>query len=158
MKRVFCFLLVFISLFALASCGGKKKVEPEGVKPLPEQEVTKEISAEEGGTVETEDKSVSIEIPAGALENDTEITMKVYDAKGYPGTEGKTVISKVVEFEPSGTIFKKPVMISMVSLGTDGITRTVTKKVVTAAVYREEKGEWSYSPTGAAVKISKEAA
>ena len=157
MKRVFCFLLVFISLFALASCGGKKKVEPEGVKPLPEQEVTKEISAEEGGTVETEDKSVSIEIPAGALENDTEITMKVYDAKGYPGTEGKTVISKVVEFEPSGTIFKKPVMISMVSLGTDGITRTVTKKVVTAAVYREEKGEWSYSPTGAAVKISKEA-
>ncbi len=34
------------------------------------------------------------------------------------------------------------------------ITRAPVKRVVTAAVYREEKGEWSYSKTGAAVKIS----
>ena len=159
MKRIFCFISVLVLLFAVISCGSKKKVKPneEGNKPLPEQEVSKEISAEEGGTVETEDESVMIEIPAGALENDTTITMKVYDAKGYPGTEGQTVISKVVEFEPSGTIFKKPVTISMISTGTEGLTRAAKKKVVTAAVYREEKGEWSYSPTGVAVKITKEA-
>ena len=154
MKRIFCLIMVFIAVFAV-SCSGKKKVEPdEGNKPLPEEEVTKEVSAEEGGTVTNEDGSVSIEIPSGALEDDTTITMKIYDAKDYPGTEGETVISKIVEFEPSGTIFKKPVVISMISTGTEEITRAVQKKVVTAAVYRETKGEWSYSPTGAAVKIS----
>ena len=158
MKRIFCLISIFILIFAVVSCGGKKKVEPnEGNKPLPEEEVTKEVSAEEGGTVTNEDESVSIDIPAGALENDTTITMKVYDAKGYPGTEDKTVISKIVEFEPSGTIFKKPVIISMISTGTEELTRATQKKVVTAAVYRETKGDWSYSPTGAAVKISKEA-
>ena len=159
MKRVLCLILVFVSLFALASCSGKKKSELQNnEKPLFEEEVVKEISAEEGGTVANSDGSVSIEIPADALESDTTITMRIYDAKDYPGTEDKTVISKVVEFEPSGTIFKKPVMISMVSEGTDETLRAPKKKVVTAAVYREEKGKWSYSPVGAAVKIGKDAA
>ena len=159
MKRVLCLILVFVSLFALASCSGKKKSDPQNNdKPLFEEEVVKEISAEEGGTVANSDGSVSIEIPADALESDTTITMRIYDAKDYPGTEDKTVISKVVEFEPSGTIFKKPVMISMVSEGTGETLRAPKKKVVTAAVYREEKGKWSYSPVGAAVKIGKDAA
>ena len=159
MKRVLCLILVFVSLFALASCSGKKKSDPQNnEKPLFEEEVVKEISAEEGGTVANSDGSVSIEIPADALESDTTITMRIYDAKDYPGTEDKTVISKVVEFEPSGTIFKKPVMISMVSEGTGETLRAPKKKVVTAAVYREEKGKWSYSPVGAAVKIGKDAA
>lgn len=159
MKRVLCLILVFVSLFALASCSGKKKNDPQSNdKPLFEEEVTKEISAEEGGTVANSDGSVSIEIPADALESDTTITMRVYDAKDYPGTEDETVISKVVEFEPSGTIFKKPVTISMISTGTGETLRAPKEKVVTAAVYREEKGEWSYSHVGAAVKIGKDAA
>lgn len=83
------------------------------------------------------------------------ITMKIYDAADYPGTDDKTVISKVVEFEPSGIIFSKPVLISMISQGSgDDQLKAVKKKVVTAAVYREAKGEWSYSPVGAAVKIA----
>ena len=158
MKRVLCLILVFVSLFALASCSGKKKSDPQSNdKPLFEEEVTKEISAEEGGTVANSDGSVSIEIPADALESDTTITMRIYDAKDYPGTEDETVISKVVEFEPSGTIFKKPVNISMISTGTGETLRAPKEKVVTAAVYREEKGEWSYSHVGAAVKIGKDA-
>ena len=158
MKRVLCLILVFVSLFALASCSGKKKSDPQNNdKPLFEEEVTKEISAEEGGKIESSDGEVSIEIPADALESDTTITMRIYDAKDYPGTEDKTVISRVVEFEPSGTIFKKPVTISMVSEGTGETLRAPKKKVVTAAVYREEKGEWSYSHVGAAVKIGKDA-
>ena len=158
MKRVLCLILVFVSLFAFASCSSKKKNGKNDEKPLFEEEVTKEISAEEGGKIESSDESVAIEIPAGALESDTTITMRIYDAKDYPGTEDETVISKVVEFEPSGLIFKEPVMISMVSLGTGETLRAPKKKVVTAAVYREEKGEWSYSKTGAAVKIGKDAA
>ncbi len=160
MKRVLCLIMVFVSLFALASCNSKKKNKPEqnDEKPLFEEEVSKEISAEEGGTIQSSDESVSIEIPADALESDITITMRVYEAKDYPGTEDKTVISKVVEFEPSGTIFKKPVFISMISTGTGEELKAAKKKVITAAVYREEKGQWSYSKTGAAVKVGKNAA
>ncbi len=155
MKRVFCLVLIFVSIFALASCSAKKKKEE---KSLVEEEVTKEISAEEGGKIESSDGQTSIEIPADALDSNTTITMRIYDAKDYPGTEGKTVLSKVVEFEPSGTIFKKPVFISMISGGTGEELRAAKKKVVTAAVYKEDKGQWSYSKTGAAVKVGKDAA
>jgi len=159
MKRVFCLVLIFVSLFALASCSSRKKGDPQdNDKPLFEEEVIKEIPAEEGGTVANSDESVSIEIPAGALDENTTITMRIYDAKDYPGTEDKTVISRVVEFEPTGTVFKKPVMISMVSGGTGEELRAAKKKVVTAAVYKEDKGQWSYSRTGAAVKVGKDAA
>ena len=152
MKRIVCLIFVFVAVFAV-SCSGKKKTHDE--KDYVE-EVSKEISAEEGGTVESSDGKTSIEIPGGALESDTVITMRIYDAEGYKGTDGKDVISKVVEFEPSGTVFKKPVMITMTALEDvhGDILRAAKKKVITAAVYREEKGEWSYSKTGAAVKIS----
>lgn len=150
MRRIFVVILVFVSFFTFMSCGGRK-----GELSKIEEVVTKTVSAENGGTVKNSDESVSIEIPAGALESDTQITMKIYESANYPGTEDKTVISKVVEFEPSGTIFKKPVVISMVSLGGGGeVLKAVKKQVVTAAVYREDKGAWSYSPKGAAVKIA----
>ena len=160
MKRVFCLVMVFVSLFALASCSDKKKNKPEqnDEKPLVEEEVTKEISAEEGGKIESSDGQTSIEIPADALDSDTKITMRVYDAKGYPGTEDKTVISKVVEFEPTGTVFKKPVFISMTSTGTGGELRAAKKKVITAAVYREKEGKWSFSKIGYTVKLSHDGA
>ncbi len=152
MRRFLIPVLVFVAVFAV-SCSGKKKTNEENSYV---EEVSKEISAEEGGTVESSDGKTSIEIPGGALESDTVITMRIYDAEGYKGTDGRDVISKVVEFEPSGTVFKKPVMISMTALEDvkGDILRASKKKVITAAVYREEKGEWSYSPIGAAVKIS----
>ena len=154
MRRFLIPVLVLVAVLAV-SCSGKKTTHDENACV---EEVSKEISAEEGGTVESSDGKTSIEIPGGALESDTVITMRIYDAEGYKGTDGKDVISKVVEFEPSGTVFKKPVMISMTALEDVkvDILRDAKKKVVTAAVYREEKGEWSYSPTGAAVKISGE--
>ena len=142
--------MVFTAVFALASCSKKKSHDYK-------EQVSKEITAEEGGIIESSDGNTSIEIPAGALDENTKITMTIYDAAGYPGTEDQTVVSKVVEFEPSGTVFKKPVFISMISTGTGENLRAAGKKVVTAAVYREEKGEWSYSRSGAAVKVTREA-
>ena len=145
MKRIFCLILVFVSLFAFASCSSKKKKE-ETLKI--EEEISQEISAEKGGKIENSDKSISIEVPGEALEIDTKITMKIYDAGKYIGTEGKDFISKVVEFEPSGIIFKKPVIITMTSL------KDVENKIISAAVYRDEKGEWSYSKRGAYVILT----
>jgi Cobalamin biosynthesis protein CobT (nicotinate-mononucleotide:5, 6-dimethylbenzimidazole phosphoribosyltransferase) len=139
MKRFLSLICVFLLIFAVVSCGGKKKNEE---KPAYEEQVTQEISAEEGGTVKNSDESVSIEVPGGALDENLTITMTIYDAQDYVGTEGQKVVSKVVEFEPSGTVFKKPVIIRMAA------TEPFENQVVTAAVYRESKGEWSYSEHG----------
>ena len=111
MKRLFCLILTFVSVLALVSCGSKKKEDVPGY----EEQVSKEIKAEEGGKVESSDGKTTIDIPAGALDSDTTITMTIYNAEGYAGTDGKKLISKVVEFEPSGTVFKKPVMIGLVT-------------------------------------------
>ena len=139
MKRFFSLILVFLLICMTVSCSSKKKREE---KPEFEEQVSQEISAEEGGTIKNSDESVSIEIPGGALDSDTTITMTIYDAKNYAGTEDKDVISKVVEFEPSGTVFKKPVIITMAT------GEAVENKIVTAAVYREAEGEWSYDEHG----------
>lgn len=135
MKRVFCLIMVFAAVFAV-SCGKKKSHDYE-------ERVSKKISAEEGGTVESSDGKISVEIPAGALGEDTEITMTIYESEGYKGSEDEDIITKVVELEPSGTIFKKPVIITMAS------RKEVKEKTVSAAVYSESEGEWSYSDRGA---------
>ena len=146
MKRIFSLILVFLLAGALASCGDEKK---NAVK----EKVTKEVSAEDGGTVSTSDDSVSIDIPADALENDTSITITVYETSSHTTKKGETRVSQVIECEPSGTVFKKPVIIKM---KTD---KAIKNKVVTAAVYDEAKGEWSYSEHGAyAVLMGNDAA
>ena len=135
MKRFLVLVSVLILIFALASCGSKKKDGSSGY----EEQVSKEIKADEGGKVESSDGKTSVDIPAGALDEDTTITMTIYSAEGYEGTEGKKVISKVVNFEPNGTIFKKPVIITMAA------GEKVEKKTIVAAVYDEKKEDWSYS-------------
>ena len=134
MKRFFSLIFVFVLIFSVAACSKKKKEEIPGY----EEQVSKEIKAEEGGTVESKDGKTSVEIPAGALDEDTTIIMTIYDASGYE-SEGKKVLSKVVDFEPNGTIFKKPVIIKMAA------GEKVEDKTIVAAVYDEGKQDWSYS-------------
>ena len=135
MKKIFCLISIFVLIFAVAACSKKKKDE----LPDYEEQVSKEIKAEEGGKVESSDGKTSVDIPAGALDSDTTITMTIYNAEGYEGTEGKKVISKVVNFEPNGTIFKKPVIITMAT------GEEVKDKTIVAAVYDEKGEKWSYS-------------
>ena len=145
MKRIFCLISVFLLIFAGAACSGKKTKEE---KLELQEEVAQEISAEDGGTIKNSDDSVSIEIPAKALASNTKITMKIYNVSAFTSKQGEILLNKVVEFEPSGTIFKKPVLISMIN------NENIKNKVITAAVFNTEKGEWSYSETGAAVQIT----
>ena len=163
MKRVLSLICVILVIFAVVSCSGKKKgktetpeiedgdqnseIEDGEENPGFEEEVKKEIPAEEGGTIKSSDESVSIEIPAGALESDTTITMRIYESEDYKETDDKDVITKVVEFEPSGLIFKKPFILTMSSL------KEVNDKIITAAVFSEAKGDWSYSGHGAYVVL-----
>ncbi|MBO7125987.1 DUF4215 domain-containing protein [bacterium] len=137
MKRIFTLVLVVFLVVLVASCGDEKK------KDVVKEKVTQEVSSEEGATVKTSDESVAVDIPSGALEGNTTITMTVYESSHHATAEGEQVMSQVVEFEPSGTIFKKPIIITMKS------TENIKNKVVTAAVYNEAKGEWSYNEHGA---------
>ena len=148
MKRVLSLVLIFILVFAVASCGDKKK-KKDDVK----EKVSKEISAEEGGTVSTSDESVAVDIPADALDSNTTITVSVYESSHYSTAKGEKVISTVVEFEPSGTVFKKPIIIKMTA------NNEIKDKVVAAAVYNEAKGAWSYSEHSEyAILVGKDAA
>ena len=147
MKRFLSMIFVFVAVFAFASCDNKKSSKNDA--DLNETETFSEkISVEEGGKIENSDGSISIEIPGGALDTDTMVTMTIYNTPNlFPTKKGEKIISRIVEFEPSGTIFKKPVVISMKSL------ETVENETVTAAVYHKEENTWSYSED-AAVKFS----
>ena len=151
MKRIFCLIFVFVLIIAVASCGGSKKENPAY-----EEQVSKEIKAEEGGKVESSDGKTSIEIPADALDSDTKITMTIYDISAYAAiadrVEGKKVVSKVVEFEPSGIVFKKPVIITMAA------GEAFENKIVSAAVFYEQEGKLSYSEHGAYGVLGRDAA
>ena len=146
MKRLLTLVLVIVLAVSAVSCDSKKS-KKKTAEPEKAETVSQDISAEEGGKVESSDGKTSIEIPGGALESDTTITMTIYNAAAFPSKEGEQVISKVVEFGPDGTVFKKPVIISMVS------EEKIENKIITAAIYHKDSGEWSYSED-VAVKFS----
>ena len=56
MKRVLVLVSILMLIFALASCSKKKSHDYK-------EQVSKEIKAEEGGTVESSDGKTSVEIP-----------------------------------------------------------------------------------------------
>ena len=157
MKILRVLLCAVCCIVVLSACHGKKK---ENVYDIPDDEqfggsdvngdgdqseavleerVSKEISAEKGGTVTNSDGSVSIEIPADALDENTTITMNVYGVGRYHGTDADNIVSKIVEFGPTGTIFKKPVIISMEA------QEDIDNKILVAAVFNEIDKTWSYS-------------
>ena len=139
MKKILCLISVLILIFAVVSCDKKKKDE----LPDYEEQVSKEIKADEGGKVESSDGKTSVDIPAGALDEDTTITMTIRSAEGYEGTEDMNVVGSIVEFEPSGKVFKKPIIITMPS------TKNFDNKVVSAAVLHKTGEAWSYDGHGA---------
>ena len=142
MKKILCLISILVLVFAV-SCSKKKSHDYE-------ERVSKKISAEDGGKIESSDGKTSIEIPAGALDEDTTITMTIRNAEGYEGTEEMDVIGSIVEFEPSGKVFKKPVIITMPSL------KTFERKVVSAAVLHGTGEKWSYSGHGAMALLHQE--
>ena len=103
MKKILVIAAVMMILF---SCDGNSKEKKEVVET-----VSKTVSAEEGGVIETKDGEGKIEIPAEALEKDTEITMKMYKKNGFPKKDD--LISKPFEFAPAGLKFKKDISITI---------------------------------------------
>ena len=77
-----------------------------GGEPVsPGDEVSAEITAAEGGEITL--GGVTANIPAGALADDTEITIEVLDKADQPGADD--IVADVFDFGPDGTTFEKPV-------------------------------------------------
>jgi len=88
--------------------GGGGTVDPDEGKVF-----TEAISAAEGGVVSTDSGSASVDIPAGALPEDVEITIAV------ESSDGETVAS-IYDFGPDGTVFNEPVTIGIAYDGNRG--------------------------------------
>lgn len=131
-------VLVIAAMFLAVSCGG-------GESKTVVEEKSQTISAEEGGEIEVAGGAAKIKIPAGALASDKEISVKLFKTDGF--NNKKALASNVVEFGPEGTIFKKPVLITITA------EKAVSGKTIAAAVMKSD-GTWSFSKEGSAVKIS----
>ncbi|MBQ3368029.1 hypothetical protein IJG44_03890 [bacterium] len=133
MKKILV-LTICAALFFAVSCGGSG----ESKKVVEEKSQT--ITASEGGEIEVAGGEAKIKIPAGALDKDTEISVTLYTTDGFKNK--KALASNIVEFGPSGTKFKKPVVITI------NAGKAVKGKTVAAAVMKGD-GTWSYSEKGA---------
>lgn len=113
--------------------GGGADAGGGGASEAPVEET---ITADEGGRVQTEGGGAEVEIPAGALAEDTEITIDVVPAKGQPDAD--RIIAPVYDFGPDGATFETPVTLRIEldqSKVPDGM-----KPVM--AWLDEDKGEW----------------
>lgn len=136
MKKI---LVLFVSLAFLAvSCGG-------GESKTIVEEKSQTVSAENGGEIEVAGGAAKIRIPAGALKKDTEISVKLFKTDGF--NNKKALASNVVEFGPSGTVFEKPILITI------NAEKSVSGKTIAAAVMKSD-GSWSFSKEGAAVRLA----
>ena len=93
-----CFLLLIIILPRCSS--NKNPIEPI------DESITQLISAAKGGTI-TSNKGISLQIPPGALEQDTEIKMIPFNGK-----EIHEWCVSAVHLEPDGLMLKNPATLS----------------------------------------------
>lgn len=133
MKKTYLPLLITL-LFLMISCGGSNDTPEQAT-------VSAMISARSGGIVTTGGGTARIEIPAGALNADTEIKMTLSDPGVYPKPD--SIPTKVVSLEPHGTVFKKPVVITL------NTEQKISFRLVSAAVLDEQSDRWLYSREGA---------
>jgi hypothetical protein len=96
-------LITLLSVTGLMACSSDSENIPEPVSET--------ISAAEGGSVATADNTAKITIPAGALAEDTEISIEAESKSGQP--EAENLGSAVFNFGPDGLQFAAPVTIEL---------------------------------------------
>lgn len=102
--QVMLILALFSTLFV--GCLGGDDEEEELPGPTAQT-----VTAAQGGTVATADNSASIDIPANALADDTEITIETKSTEGMPDEDN--LGSAAYAFGPDGTEFSAPVTIAL---------------------------------------------
>ncbi len=91
--------------------------KPEDAPKIAEGKVEQNISASNGGTISF-DNGLKLEIPANALSADTRITIQTrrpYEEVNSGSTQRLTgsAVSQIVDCEPTGTTFSKPVKLTI---------------------------------------------
>ncbi len=127
-KIFFVVLLSFLSFFACSNKSSVRKGE--------EKIVASKIITKNGGSVESKEKDVKIEVPQNALEKDVEIIIsEVTDVSSFKSEF--ELGSKVWKFAPDGFEFKKEILLTL-KLNKD------KPKGVSAVIATFRNGEWVY--------------
>jgi hypothetical protein len=152
-------LAIGLAAISLVGCGGG------GSSPPAQQTATAAVTPEAGGTVKLPDNSVQLNVPPGAVPANTMITMTTTDATA---PQGVTAVSPVLQFEPDGTVFQKPVTVTFTFKnamnpvvfwsnsmgGYDLIEGTVSGSTIAAPVMHFSKGFVGERPAGGSDKCA----
>ena len=92
----------------------------------------------DGGVVKDEEENVTISIPQGALQEDTNISAQYIEEPSYLEANPSMNFLGAVEFGPSGTTFDKPVEVSL------QLTDTPKHNKISIFCYSEEYDQWDF--------------
>ena len=142
-RRYFPIVTVFLCLLVMDGCGDDSDINLDEGWKWP---TTEKVIGQEGGTVEVTDPTstlygVKVEIPAGALAQETNIVIEDrWFASFLPA--GLTSSSPIADFSPD-TMFLKDIQITFpiqtIPSGDDG-------KILAAFYWDSAKGEWVVVP------------
>lgn len=136
MKLGFLGLLAVLAL--VPACSSKDDSTP-ATEQGKEEQTSVEVSAAEGGEVTI--GKASLEIPGGALAEDTTITVATTNpTSGLP--DASTLKGLLYDFGPDGTAFSAPAALTLPSVGTVG-----EGKEAVIAWLDEETDTWQDLPT-----------
>lgn len=136
MKLGFLGLLAVLAL--VPACSSKSDAEPS-TEVGKEEQASVEVSAAEGGEVTI--GKASLEIPGGALAEDTTITVETSNpSNSLP--DASSLKGMLYDFGPDGTAFSAPAALTLPSVGTVG-----EGKEAVIAWLDEETDAWQDLPT-----------
>jgi hypothetical protein len=139
MRFVYLGLLVALSLPAVACSSDDKGKKDSTTQVEKEGQTSVEISAADGGLVEL--GKASLDIPGGALDGDTTITVESSEpSSSLP--DASSLKGLVYDFGPDGTTFAAPAALTLPSVGDAG-----EGKEAVIAWLDEESGVWQDLPT-----------
>ena len=142
-KKILTLILTITLLSCFTGCGKKKDVNPD--EKVTYEPVKKEIGPS-GGVIK--DANVKLDIPKGALSNNTEISSQYVSYTGEISDDISNQFIGGAIFGPSGTTFEKPVSVSL------KLTKKPINKTLSVFCYDEENDVWDFV-TEAKVKDGK---
>lgn len=148
MKR-FRIITILIASLALTACGIKNRSSNNDVSSnpsanIPSASVPTEHSAvsgaigPSGGTVKDPEKNLTINIPSGALSSDTNITAQYIESPEILSNKISTDFLGAAEFGPDGTVFAKPVSVTI------NLNKTPKNTSLAVFCYSAQYDVWEY--------------
>ena len=131
--------MVFCLLLTMWGCGSD---DDEGSNNNPSgvvgETASETITAADGGTLETASGSAKLTVPAGALDEDLELSVTTVATAGFP--DGDKLGSLGFEFGPDGTTFSTPVTIALAFDGTVPADHKAVLAVLEDGAWTEVEG------------------